>query len=71
MGAPRSWTRKSQHLETYNMKIADLIPLQEGIYELEKGHIESRLREANAFMIRFGSIETDLTPKKIEGDAEI
>ncbi len=53
------------------MKIADLIPLQEGIYELEKGHIESRLREANAFMIRFGSIETDLTPKKIEGDAEI
>lgn len=53
------------------MKIADLIPLQEGIYELEKGHIESRLREANAFVIRFGFIETDLTPKKVERDAEI
>ncbi len=53
------------------MKISDLIPLQEGIYELETGHSKSRLWEADAFVIRFGSIETELTPKKIAGDAEI
>jgi len=62
---------KSQHLEICNIKISDLIPLQEGIYELETGHSKSRLWEADAFVIRFGSIETELTPKKIAGDAEI
>lgn len=53
------------------MKISGLISLREGIYELEKGHSESQLREAGTFVIHFGSIETDLSPKKIEGDAEV
>ena len=53
------------------MKISDLVPLREGIYELEKGHSESRLREESTFVIHFGSIETDLTPKNIEGNAEV
>ncbi len=53
------------------MKISDLVLLREGIYEWEKGHGESRVWETDTFVIRFGSIETDLAPKKIEGEAEI
>ncbi len=53
------------------MKISDLVLLREGIYEWEKGHGESRLWETDTFVTRFGSIETDLAPKEIEGDAEI
>ena len=54
-----------------NMKLSDLIPIQEGIYELEKGRGERSFREGDTIVIRFGSIETDLTPKKIVEDAEI
>lgn len=53
------------------MKFSDLVLLGEGIYEWEKGHSESRFRETGTFVIRFGSFETDLAPRKIEGDAEI
>ncbi|KAL9097962.1 MAG: hypothetical protein Q9163_006281 [Psora crenata] len=72
---------KSQVLPTFldqktqfkigNMKLSDLIPIQEGIYELEKGRSERSFREGDIIVIRFGSIETDLAPNKIMEDAEI
>ncbi len=68
---PFSRTQKPTYLEICNMKISDLVLLRECTYEWEKGHGESRCWETDTFVIRFGSIETDLAPKKIEGDAEI
>ncbi|KAL9127580.1 MAG: hypothetical protein Q9217_003577 [Psora testacea] len=67
---PTFLDQKTQ-LKIGNMKLSDLIPIQEGIYELEKGRSESSFREGDTIVIRFGSIETDLTPNKIVEDAEI
>ena len=52
-----------------NMKASDIIFLQKGLFEIEKGYNASGIKESIS-VLRFGSIQTGKTPNKVGEDAE-
>ena len=53
------------------MKSSQLIPLKEGIFELEKGREKWDIDGCEVVVIAFAGIETALDPKKLESDQEV
>jgi hypothetical protein len=53
------------------MKISDITPLGEDMYELERDTGNRKPGKEDIVEIKFSGIETDLTPKKLEKDVDI
>ena len=52
------------------MKFSDLIPLKEGIFELEKGYSQWH-PQCEMVVIQFAGSETKLSAKRFEDDEEV
>ncbi len=53
------------------MKTSDITPLGGSVYELEKGDGGRRQDKEDIIELKFGGVETDLTPQKLKEDADI
>ena len=53
------------------MKFSDLIPLEEGVIQLEEGHGQWQPERCEAVMIEFAGSETELAAKRFEDDEEV
>lgn len=53
------------------MKFSDLIPLEEGVLQLEEGHGQWQPERYEAVVIGFAGSETELAAKRFEDDEEV
>ncbi len=53
------------------MKFSDLIPLEEGVFQLEEGHSQWYLEQYEAVVIQFAGSKTELAAKRFEEDREV
>ena len=53
------------------MKYSDIIPLAEGVFQLEEGLGRWAPEQCETAVIAFAGCETELTPKKLEEDKEV
>ena len=53
------------------MKNSEIIPLAEGVYQLEEGHGRQVPEQCETAVIAFAGCETELTPNKLEEDEEV
>lgn len=53
------------------MKTSDVTPLGGGVYELEKGCGDRKPSRGDIVELKFGGVETDLTPQKLVENADV
>ncbi len=53
------------------MKLSDLVPLMEGVFQLEEGHGEWNADQCEAVVIAFAGSEAKLDLNKFEKDQEV
>ena len=53
------------------MRFSDLIPLADGVFQLEEGHGEWPRAGCDAVVIQFAGAEIGLTAEKLENDGEV
>lgn len=54
-----------------NMKFSDLIPLKEGVFQLEEGYRQWQPERYKAVVVRFAGSETKLATKRFEDNKEV
>jgi hypothetical protein len=56
-------------LDIHNMKISDIVPLSDGVYEMEKGVSDEKLCDGDLAKLLFGGIAAGFTPQNfLEND---
>ncbi|KAH6667756.1 hypothetical protein B0J14DRAFT_567126 [Halenospora varia] len=58
-------------LEEQNMKVSDITPLGEGVYELEKGFSDRKLGNGDVVKLRLGGVLTGYTSQELTGDVNM
>ena len=58
-------------IKAQNMKISDIIPLRDSVYEIEKGDGNRKLEDGDFAELLFGGIEAAPTPKTFLEDDDV
>jgi hypothetical protein len=59
------------YIKVHNMKISDIIPLRDGVYEMEKGVGDRKLGEGDVAKLLFGGIAAASTPQSFPENDEV
>lgn len=56
---------------SFNMKLSDMVPLEEGVFQLEQGHGQWNSEECESAIIASAGCETDLITKEFREDEDV